>query len=257
VKKSIAISLSLMLFATIVAPVSASPKNIKSEVIYQKQEVKDLNLLYDKAQKGITEIDQKHFAKNAEIQNQTTGLTYKAKTFATTQLIKKEKMANGEVVESYATTSFAVIPELNADLTDTASQASTLAPSNYDGWKYGQTWDSTSSCKAYATIYWAFVYNGTQKHVKLLSVDGGWTLSGVTIASDYVNMGQTGLSSWTGYAEQVTTFYPSGLTYSYSAPGSWVPVWADGVSIVGSSAYTTVRSRSGSTWSFWNTVNVY
>ncbi|MCY9666988.1 hypothetical protein M5X11_18965 [Paenibacillus alginolyticus] len=102
-----------LLLTLIVAFVSVLPLNaaIANEskdgwdVEYEAKEVKDKELLYDRAKKGITDYaGEQANGIQATLKNNDTGQEKNITMVSTTQKLKKQKKGN-QIIESYATTS--------------------------------------------------------------------------------------------------------------------------------------------------------
>ncbi|SMC75272.1 hypothetical protein [Papillibacter cinnamivorans] len=98
-----------------------------------------------------------------------------------------------------------------------------------NGSSYLDTYDTSGSVEIYSTVYYQ-TYNDAQgdECVKMTSYSGGVSdiNSGCIIASQSVTAGQTGTSATTRlYVSQSITKYPISLSWYYSAPTSWHPLY--------------------------------
>jgi len=196
--------------------VLASPNPVdmggKSKVIIEKKEITDVDKLFDRAKNGISDIkDKKDIVPKAKGMaiSKESGRSVNAHLLSTTQLLKEEKLSNGDIVTTYATTNFALLPEselLNA-AQDTISIASDASYPN-------SAWDSTGGVKAYGTIYWNWSYNGgiTYASMSGQTNTGGWTLtSGYSLSNKKITYGQSGMTAFNGYKGQSSSLVPPSL----------------------------------------------
>lgn len=159
-----------------------APTQDSSKIIYQKEIIKNNDVLFDRAVKGLTDKDGDNFIPKAILVNDQTGEENSLETISTTQLAKIEKLSNDTVKKSYVTTSFVAL--------------------SYDGSQYKSKYDGSQSVKAYSTIYWDEVnYSGDPiTYIDLISVDGGWTTSNsVSVQNRKVRLGQAGFTYTNGY----------------------------------------------------------
>lgn len=216
----------------------AAPNINSSKIIFQKEVITDTDALFDRAVKGITDKNGGTFTPNAIAENKETGEKIPVKTFSTTQLAKQENLADGSIKNTYVTTSFAVL--------------------SFDGSQYKHQWDGAYSVDAYSTIYWNEVYysGDPNKYISLYKADGGWTINdnSVAVSNKKATIGQTGLVYNGVFRQYSQTYSPSGLTFSYDAPNSWLPVFYINC-VVGCTTSATI-TRGGSSWSL-NLINNY
>ncbi|MDO0824869.1 hypothetical protein [Desulfosporosinus nitroreducens] len=231
--------------------VLANPNTVntgsKSIVITENKQITDIDKLFDRAKKGISDIKDNDIVPQAkgEAISKESGISIKAHLLSTTQLLKEEQLPGGDIVKTYATTNFALVPE--SQLLDAAqgiASDSSLTDSD---------WDKTDGVKAYGTIYWNYSYNGGVKYASMAGQTnkGGWSpLSGYSLSKKKVTYGQSGMTASNGAKTQSSSITPSALTWSYKVPSKWIPVKADSTSYMGQSAYALV-SRGSSSWGFW------
>lgn len=209
-----------------------APRDLKVE--FEAKEIKDKQVLFERAKKGITDLNDDKILTRGKLINVRTGKDEPARIYTTTQLLKVETLPNGSKQSSYVTTGFVVSP---------------LDYAQY----YDYNWDSTYSVKAYGTIYWNWWYdpNGVS-YFDLAKVDGGWSIADSTcsLSGQYAIVAENGWVYESGYHQQTTTKYPSGLTFAYSAPSTWEPVSSSGNYQVGQTTYTRIN-RGGSAWDLW------
>lgn len=229
--------------------VLASPNPVdmagKAEVIVQKEQITDTDKLFDRAKNHISDIDDESISPKASGKaiSRESGRSIDAHILSTTQLLKAEKQSNGDIVKTYATTSFAVLPE--SELLSTTSSDASYPNSG---------WDSTFGVMAYGTIYWNWSYVNGITFASMASQynSGGWSLqSGYTLSNKLVTFGQSGITAWNGYQTQNSTFNPfDSLSWNYPVPFTWIAVKADSTSYLGQTVYCRVNRGSGS-WDFY------
>lgn len=243
-RKKIGFFLSIIVSLSILAaPVVASPQNLieNSELISEKQIIKDNNILFERAKKGISDLHEEKIIPKAKLVNEKTQQELKVKTYTTSQLQKVTKDSSGKILqETYATTSFAIALS--------------------DGSQSDSSWDETGGVKASSTIYWNYAYNNGFTYLDMSGqkISGQWTIydNELYLTNKKFTMGQSGITLNHGYKQQVSNSNPSSLTYNYTVP-SWYPVLADGQSSIGMSAYALVNDNSGDSWGFWFSNNRY
>lgn len=268
--------LATLLF-TSVGSATASTSSIGSlkkekdeQIIYESKEIKDLDLLRERALKGVTDEKETKFKNNVVLQqdgdkkmSKTEELT--VKTYETTQKLKSVKKGDGTLQESMVTTVFVDIPkepmgevdsneesEVNND--KESEKLSFISPiykfvSNFftgdkvlAASQYDDETGSSYTVRSYSTIYWDRKTSGGLNYVRLTRVSGGWTLldSTFTLSNRRVEYGQTPL---TNVSE---TKYPTGNIFNYYTPTSWG--WEnDGSSVaMGATTYVTVKRGTNS-----------
>lgn len=247
--KIITLLLCLVLSLVTAMPAFAdSSVNQVPEKVIENPAISDLDILFQRAVNGISDIKNEDLAPKfkAHISNSEDGKSKDVNVYSTTQLLKEEKFKDGKINREYATTSFAVIEK--SDL---------KSPGKFyiQGELSDDGWDSTLSVKAYSTIRWSTEYdsNGVE-HITMAgkTISGGWNLlSGFSIKSKTVTIGQTGVSSWGGYLQQTAPYSisDSDFTFSKTAPSTWKPVLADDTSTVGCTQ--TCRIYRGTSTSYW------
>jgi len=218
----------------------------KSEykVVETHNEIKDLNKLFTRAQKGISDVNastQKTLGKysSSSIADNTSkdnGLNFKK--YNTAQLLEVKKNAEGKKIETYAVTTMEVAQTQKQDV---KSQKTFTALS--DGSKADSGWDRTYGVKAYSTVYFNNEYDPRgQKHWDMVKVTGGWKITDdrYTLSDMKVVYGQNGWTYWGGNVSgQTQTKYPKGKTYSYTVPAKWKPVVGSGSFSIGGSGVGT------------------
>ncbi|MCM3443628.1 hypothetical protein [Metabacillus halosaccharovorans] len=222
------------------------PKTINSEVLYKKEQTKDINKLYKMAEneEGFLSANELEEFTNEEVtltgdKKTSDGSKAEAQieTLATSELIEVYE-TDGVKTEVFAVTEFAEVKE--EDL------ISTLAADSDSGTKT----DSSVSVRAYSTNNFSRTNNSC---IDLTSVTGGWTRldTSVSIGTKSVNYGATGRNCGTGsgVTQNSKVQYPSGTTYSYAVPSNWVGVNIDAdVTVVGHKSVATL-TRGSSKWS--------
>lgn len=205
-----------------------------SKVEFEAKEIKDKPVLFERAKKGITDLDDEKIVTRGQLLNKRTGKAEPARIYTTTQLLRVEKLPNGARKSSYATTGFVV---------------AALDHAHY----YDYEWDSTFAVKAYGTIYWDWWYDPSgNAYYDLVKVDGGWSIADSTcsLSNKYVDIIQAGWPYGKAYIQQKATKYPSGLTFAYSVPSNWEPVAEVHRYQVGITTYTRIN-RGGASWDLW------
>lgn len=217
---------------------SASPSQDKPKVIFQKDEITDLNKLFDLAKRGISDIEHSKFKPKATIKDDKGNIA-EIDTYSTTQHLKTLKHSDGTQNDYFVTTTFAVIPAAT-------------------GSKPFEKWDSSYGIRAYSTIYWSTVNdpNGLL-YYRFDKTTGGWERSDSTLllSNREVMLGQYGWNLGGGWSNPTKTYYPTSNTYTYS-PG-WQPVFGGGDFDFGMNCTVTIKhGSSGSPWEL-HMVNTY
>jgi hypothetical protein len=204
-------------------------------VLYEREEIKDIDKLFERAKNNISDINEKKNKFSASLENNNTKQKDDLTILSTTQLLKSVKKNDGTIVNSYSTTVFAVTPSADGS-----------------GSKNKNGWDSSYGIEAYSTYYYDY-YNksgGTSpgEYRDLTSVKGGWKIhdSTISLSNRKVTLGASGTSYNGYYVQQITDKYPTGNSFSYSAPSSWEPVYMSNGS-VGVTTTVTLK-RGSSTW---------
>lgn len=250
------IATTFMAFSVMSTSVLASPnpgdKAGKAEVIVEKGQITDIDKLFDRAKNRISDIEDESISPKAKGMaiSRESGRSIDAHVLSTTQLLKEEKQSNGDIVKTYATTSFAILPE--SELLDGAQAAMSIT--SFDASYPNSAWDSSGGVRAYGTIFWKWsFFNGiTFASMADQRNTGGWNLtSGYTLSNKKVTFGQSGMTAQNGYKTQNSTFYPfDSLSWEYPVPFTWIAVKADQTSYLGQTVYCRVNRGSGS-WDFY------
>lgn len=230
----------LTMISLLMLPSFAFADNAQEQILFTQKEIKDKTILFDRAVKQISDIQEQGIKAEAYLVNSSTRNIEIVKTFKTTQFLKSVVFPDGSKQESYATTAFAL--------------------SGYDGYYTPPAgWDRTIGVKAYSTIYWNYYYNPQGvKYFKLEHADGGWQIydNRLSLTNKTVLFGMSGSpmsgSSW----GQSKYYYPTSTTYSYSAPSSFIPIRYMPAASIGDTMSCTVNSGGGSSWNF-SFVNSY
>lgn len=203
----------------------------KETVIYQATPITDINILFERAKKGITDIEetvpsQKLIIESAIGQNlskEENAVEY----YTTTQKIKAVKKGE-EVTETYATTNFAIMSA---------------------GSVYQTTPDSSGGVVAYSTINYDRQTNNGLFTYKLISVTGGWNPhdSTISLSNRIVRYGISGNKPGGGNVNEQSGDIPISVNaYGFSAPSTWGYVETSWM-ILGSTSEVTL-TRGGSQW---------
>lgn len=227
------------------APINA---NSDEKIVFETEPITDLDILYERAENGISDKREKMINTKAVLQKIGSNKLSEIDIVQTTQCIKITEEDKGQKQTSYATTIFASIPNLPSLL------------KSYDEYDYDEDEDSTYSVRAYSTIYWneyedqyEILYGNLEK------VIGGWQIldSRVYLSNRHVINGQCGWTMTNRYKEYSQNKYPSSNTYSYTTPSSWLPVKFNPSAPpmeLGSTSNVTITFGSNS-WSFQFTNN--
>ncbi|MFC4767554.1 hypothetical protein [Effusibacillus consociatus] len=219
------------------------------KILFEKEEIKDQKSLFERASKGITDLEKKPFSSVAELENTKTKVKEKVKTYTTTQRIKVEKHPDGSVKESFVTTSFALIPTNKSNINESV----TTEGYNGSGSLYNSGTDPSISVKAYSTIYWDNWYDPNNNlYYDLTKVTGGWEPqdSYIQISNRYINLSAIGWAYGVGRVNQGLQVHASINTFSVTAPSEWYPIHAkDTYRTFGSHQKCTI-SDSSDTWTF-------
>jgi len=255
-KKILTIIVSvLFLLITAIPAFADSLISQKPEKVIENPEITDQEVLFERAVNGISDLKNEDLAPKSKafISNSEDGILKDVKVYSTTQLLKEEKFKDGRINSEYVTTSFGVIKE---------SDLNSSGEFTIQGALEDDEWDSTHSVKAYSTIRWTN-QNDSQgvKHITMAgqTISGGWSpLIGFSVKNMTIRIGQTGLSSWGGYLEQIAPYSISEITFSKNVSTSWKPVFADSSSTVGCSQTCRIyHGTSTSYWTFTFTNNIY
>lgn len=212
---------------------SSSPQihQVNPKVLFQKDEIKDINELFQRAKNNKSDINIK-FNPKATLKDDR-GNIKKLATYHTTQWLKKLEYSNGAEENFFATTAFVVVPE------------STISS------KYNDKLDpQTYGVKAYATIYWTNVTDNGTTYWKFTKASGGWQIldGTITISGMHVMLAEYGPSPY-GSVSHTKDYYPTSNTFSYTTPSTWEPILPLGyVFDFGVNTWATLRHGSGSPW---------
>jgi hypothetical protein len=237
--------------------------NGKSKIILENKEIKDLNVLFQRAKKGITDAPSITVQKGT-IKNSKTGIDVPTESFSTTQLLSD----NGET-KTYCQTSFLVAKDLpnedinnninSTDLIDSKTSAvSTIQALSSGGGYYQFDDDASYGVKAYCTSYYS---NGTTTGgyptISFTSSTGGWTVSDSTIklSARVVTLGEAGTNSYNQMVSHYSDRYPTTNTFSY--PVGYEALKSDLAGSIGTKTSVTL-TRGSSIWSLnLNDIYVY
>ncbi len=247
-KKSMGLLLSVVLlfsFSTSVALAkSKDSEKVKKVTVFN--EIKDIDLLYDRAVKGISEEGPGKSKLSGLVKNNDTNLTAEATVYSTTQKLGQVEYENGSTDTLYSTTSFYDVSELDFN--------STITPlSSGNGNKYKEGLDSTAGVRAYSTLYYTWNDDEGPMTIDLTSVVGGWMKldSQYTFGTRTVNYGASGPSAVNGaLINQSSTYNPgTSTTFNIPTPSSWVAIVIGEYAVVGATQILSI-TRGGTTWSF-------
>lgn len=183
--------------------------NDKSKTLYHAQEIKDLKVLEKRAKQGISDdkSDQLNHVVETSLINSDTGQIEKEVTYQTTQKLLTTVSEDGQLTNSYVTTTFSGTPST----TDNASPTGVVSALGSQSDSYS---GASSTVKSYSTIYWDTKGSGTTRQFRLNKATGGWTIldSTFSISNRLARIGETNISS---------TYYPSSNSFTYYSPSSF------------------------------------
>jgi hypothetical protein len=221
-----------------------------STSLKKEKEIKDLDILYEKARNGITD--------NKEIEAQLSSeviLSGNKGTFSTNDVLSTTQKLTSELTgegleESYVTTTFV---DVNLDELRKESIIQPFADKGGEGYD-----PKTISVKAYSRIYYDTSNKDGLTHYAITKVTGGWQSydAYVSFKNTQVQINQRGHSSYSGCSQgycndQTVTKPVSGSTFSYTSPmTSWNPIAkTDNFTLLGTKQTATLYDQSSS-WSF-------
>lgn len=252
-KFGITILLTIFCLSLLSINTTANNKSSDDEVLFEKEEITDLEELRELAKNGISDLEEeKEFigklkmvdnVTNEELAVETQDLDVDVETeeldletYQTTQKLKTIETTEGEEINYFATTVFNDIPtELLENENEEDMQFSAAAS------KSEETKGASLSVRSYSTIYWDTKTSGYSTTYKLTKITGGWEIldNQVSITSKRVEYGQT-----YPLDDENETKYPTGSTFSYTTPSSWA-YRSNGY--FGGTTYATLK-RGTSTW---------
>jgi hypothetical protein len=232
-KKIIGISLTLLLSLSMYSSAFAA----KSEnTLYEANEIKDLNVLFNKAFNGETDFkeDKKQFKTQANLTNENDKTKTKVATYTTTQKLKVVEK-NGEKQTDYATTVFAVA---NVGMSASSSGSSNV---------YKDTWDNGLGIQAYSTYYYSYTDDGPGAvYKKLTQASGGWvnTLADeYTLGAKTVLLVDSGFVKGGGYLNQESALLaPTSSTFNYATVG-WSYIHTENAFAMGVKTHLAFKHR--------------
>lgn len=249
-KKIFYLSALLIIFTLSSAFNAFAAENIAS--LKKQLEITDLDILYEKAQNGIS--DNKEM--DAQLQQNSTAILSGDKgTFSTndvlstTQKLTSEQTGEG-LEESYVTTTFA-----NVNF-DELSKDSIIQPFAI-GDQGDDEYDTTVSVKAYSRIYYSTSTKNNVTHYAITKVTGGWISydAYVSFKNAKVSITQQGTTNYSGCTngyckDQTVTNTVSGSTFTYTDPmTSWKPVTKNDYTLIAVKQTATLYDSSSS-WGF-------
>ena len=122
----------------------------------QNEEITDVDILYQRAKNGITDLHLEQVPK-AELKNVKTGEILDVDTFSTTQLLEAKTLGDGKQQKIYATTTFA----------DVGPDSDPVKWPKED-------WDKTISVRAWITLYIKVYEHDRIEYWGLQGAEGGW-----------------------------------------------------------------------------------
>jgi hypothetical protein len=212
-------SFAIVLTVSILAnPVSAA----SGDTFYKKDEIYDFNELHERAENGVTdapEIDEiAEDSSSAVVTNVETeeSENVSENIKSTTQKLQVSEDENGDLVTTYATTSF-----FDPSSTNTSDKTDPQRASDSDS-------GTKSGAIFYSTIYYNTLTKNGAKHYDMYRVTGNFKLrnSNYAVTERTLDVSQSG-PSYIGKYSHVNhgmTKYP-GYSYSYSVPSTWQPIY--------------------------------
>lgn len=198
----------------------------EGEVIFEKKEIKNLEQLRERAEKGITDINTEEIPVLEAPNLLMDGEEVQEEMYETTQKLKSVENEENEVIDSYATTIFldTTVDEEESNKEEDEKVGFIEPMINfiigkkiYAASKTESTNGVSATVKSYSTIYWSTrTYSGTNQY-RLNRVKGGWTL----LDTDFYLSNRKVFYGQTGFTEVRTTKYPTSNTFDYTTPSSW------------------------------------
>lgn len=230
----------LLVFVNV--PAANAQVEDNKEIIYQAQEITDIDELLERALNGVHEVELNNIElpkyqykiKSSTLTNSELSEDFNVTNVSTSQLLKVEKIGDVEI-EEFAITTFGLVEE-----TDNINSAES-------GNKGEEKWDSSYSVKAYSTIYYSRKKENNIEYAKITKATGGWKISDstVSITSRKVSVGTSGFPSLT----QAKDYSPTSNEWSYSSDfKDWKYVSLQYTHYVGATSTATLKSRGGSVW---------
>lgn len=202
-------------------------------IIFEAKEIENLQVLEERAEKGITDLEETPYNIKDEVNNSEKAKSEEElEIIETTQKLEAVENEDNEIVTSYATTVFTDVPideteekevdELSFFLLDYKKILKSFSVQK--AYADGNQSDSTSGSfvRSYSTIYWKDRVTSAGREYRLDEVKGGWTrLDGtVSMTNRVVRLGQMASSGTVS-----KTYNPTANTFRYSAPTTWS--WAN------------------------------
>lgn len=239
------------------SPASSSNNNVGHKIILSDHpEETNLNVLYDRAINGITDstLKEKIPSPTVNIQRISSGNNYispakldvsstdlKTKTYTTAQVLSTTE-TDDITTQNVAVTSFVTVQPLASSGSQSDSKT-----------------DSSISVRAYSTVHYSVKSIKGPDGIKETSASGGWKIldSSASLSGRTVLLGTSGLSTANGFGTvQKVTHDPSGNTWSYDTPSSWVYVLkGNDYETVGATTTVTIHGH-GSSWKLQFTNNL-
>lgn len=211
-------ALSLLLaiaLCLVLAPTSFASTDSGDVIIEQYDEIKDLKELFERAQKGETDLKTEKI--KSIVKNSETGAEAKVETYDTTQLLKVTKDKNGNIKKDYKTITFALVYLPEEESTDTNNGEISIMGADIGDPKT----DPTYSVKTWATRYYTTDDVQGFEHILITGASGGWQIldGTVSIRNKMVRMACNG--AWGGdtsrhnVTKQLVDKSTSGYTFNY------------------------------------------
>jgi len=168
--------LSGFMVAASVPAFAVSDVSVKeSKLLYQSQEIKNVDKLFERAKNGVSDIESDKEGNGAvsQILKNKEGKQRDVRLYKTTQKLKEIKLANGETETQYATTVIASVSR------------------TYDGNRSDSGSDVSVSVKSSSTFYWSNVTINGISCIKHQGASGSWVISdsNISISNRQVELG--------------------------------------------------------------------
>lgn len=217
----------------------------------------DVQKLYERAKRGVTDAAAPKKFGNAKLKDLDGNVIKDITPIQTTQLLKTERKANNEIVDTYSTTYFAEVKDkdLENKTSHKSGKFSTMAIGDWVDSGYGET---SYSVLGYDTlVYEAIKVSATATKYRIVRTYGGFRIlqTGVTLSYPrvYSDMAGTLADSVTPWSINYDPFYPTSAdSFDYTYPNlGYVYNFVGGQFEfhIASDLYVQL-TRGGSVWTF-------
>lgn len=199
------------------------------EVILEKEEIKDLNILWQRASCGVSDIKSDIDNFRAELKNAPVNMVVEKK--ATTQILKKVKRTDGNVETYYATTFFTILKDKDKDVKKSASTLklaslnSVKLPIMVAASKGWDEYDDSYSIRHVGTFYYSsYRDSNTILWVRPEKVEAKWYRADSSVSISSSRYG----AEWLGY--NTSGKWCGREDYSNPLPMSWGKLYTNTIS---------------------------